>query len=1075
MAKSPLQSFPLVKKSLRAALFVFTLLPLSFGASAQTKSTVPEATNTKINYPSTVLSDFTGTADLEGHIYVIPDSSNNITKYNIREMVQRGYLLKYRKDSNLINLGIDGNATWLVFPISSISANESWSLGLGSQTTGRFVNVKQFELYNLSTGRTLYSSLNEQMSVISIPENFNVNIPQGQTTFLAMYIKTYAGNLTVVSPQLKNGAMVNPLNAILDHLATFLALSGFVLFLCLARTKRSWSHMYVALMWLVVLLRYLVVKNFIFQKFINAEAFVPATWVITTLLLILCFAKSYRSAEERPTPFLCGLAGISFICGVAGLILANATPIAAMCLNYGAQVFIYVTLATLAARQSQLHSRMYYTSLMLICSFLSASIVVTLVLGLNILTITPLTIMAPQILMFAAMLSSLLATFYDENLAEVHQDYRRQANPHTKKILERENSDSDELKEEREKSEHRRLMQVIEQERKVMSEMQIKAAQQTEEMRKAKEAADEATRAKSAFLAVVSHEIRTPMTGIMGMLRLLQDTTLSKEQYEYTTTIKDSGDALLALLNDILDFEKIESGKMELESISFDLKRLLRGIQTLMKGHADFKNIDLILELDPNIPTWVVGDPTRLRQVLLNLINNAIKFTSKGTVYLRVQDLTGKSTDVNNEHSIYFAVQDSGIGISAEAQKKLFMPFAQADSSVSRKYGGTGLGLAICKRLIEAMGGNISISSKESEGSTFFFTLRMMRGAEVKEEGQQDAPQVSASTASSNVFFHHHLKMLVVDDNMINLKVVSGFVDKLGLICVTAGSGREVLELLERETFSVILMDLQLPDMDGTQITQTIRSHSNPDVQRTPIVAFTGNTADSDIEACHQAGMNDFAAKPISFEKMIDILKKADGQLSFKWPIEESLLSDDDISPLMRHMAQQAQESYTPAPQPGSFGADFNPDDIDLNEDDDSFASAVKKFEEIAASGTAEKGTGPLAEYGLDENILNSLVKGLGAGQTKEILVSFYEKSDELIAEIGKSYLNNDKTNLYARAHELKGMAANFGFADLSKLCATIEKAAKDSELEAAKSATDQLGESYSIARSYLNKWLDKN
>ncbi|MEK7801350.1 MAG: response regulator, partial [Pseudomonadota bacterium] len=360
--------------------------------------------------------------------------------------------------------------------------------------------------------------------------------------------------------------------------------------------------------------------------------------------------------------------------------------------------------------------------------------------------------------------------------------------------------------------------------------------------------------------------------------------------------------------------------------------------------------------------------------------------------------------------------------------------------------GGTGLGLTICKRLIEAMGGNISISSKENEGSTFFFTLRMAAGAEANEDQHvHDASNANPLPSNKEIFFHHQLNILIVDDNIINQKVVAGFLDKLGLSYATAGTGKDVLDMIEREKFSAILMDLQLPDMSGIEITKHIRENTNDNIASIPVIAFTGNTAQEDVDTCKNVGMNDFATKPISFEKIVELMQKADGQMDFRWTMTtKTTIVDDGLSPLMRHrMAQESESNRLNASLQiktelhDADHIDFS--SIELDDDDDSFAVAVEQFEAMEkqdALGTQiQKPLGSLAEYGLDEVILKSLTKSLGLAQTIEILVGFYDKADELIAAAGSAFLEGNLPNLYARSHELKGMAANFGFSDLSRLC----------------------------------------
>lgn len=424
------------------------------------------------------------------------------------------------------------------------------------------------------------------------------------------------------------------------------------------------------------------------------------------------------------------------------------------------------------------------------------------------------------------------------------------------------------LKQSKESADQARLLRVIEREREIMEELRQRETQRTEEMRQAKIAADEANSAKSAFLAVVSHEIRTPMTGIMGMVRLMHDTPLSNEQLDYVQTIKDSGDAMLALLNDILDFSKIESGGMQLEIVDFDLQRLLDGVVRLMSGHASQKNIFIRAEIAHDVPRYLKGDPTRLRQVLLNFVGNAIKFTSEGgvTIHVYIDPDFPALYERPNETPVKFVIEDTGIGISEDGQKKLFTPFAQADSSISRKFGGTGLGLAICKRLIEAMGSKIELKSVEGQGSKFFFTLAMDKG-----EGDAIVDEMASAQANQQKAAGVRLTILVVDDNEINRKVVQGILTKYGHKSVVAENGGDAVAMAEYNPFDLILMDIELPDMNGVEATKLIRN--NPKIPKQPhIAALTGNVQQEAINYYIESGMDSHLAKPIEPQKIEQLL-----------------------------------------------------------------------------------------------------------------------------------------------------------------------------------------------------------
>ena len=368
------------------------------------------------------------------------------------------------------------------------------------------------------------------------------------------------------------------------------------------------------------------------------------------------------------------------------------------------------------------------------------------------------------------------------------------------------------------------------------------------------EAAAAATRAKTEFLATMSHEIRTPMNAILGMTHLLERSELTLNQRDQVHTIAASGDALLVILNDILDLSRIEAGKLTLEYKAFDLRRLLDDVINLMSARADEKGIALRVEYDPALPPVLHGDSARLRQVLLNLVGNAVKFTHKGNVTLRAR----RRRDVGDDDSLVpleLAVIDTGIGIEADKRATLFQPFSQADTGIARRYGGSGLGLAICKRLIEAMGGSIGVDSTPGAGSTFYAQLYLEQ-ADTLDMG------LTAETSAANNLRPLHI--LVADDQEINRRVVRALLTQEGHSVKEVASGQEALEAVQHEQFDVVLMDLQMPQLDGIEATRHIRSLPNADRAATPIIALTANILKEEREHCLQAGMDGFIVKPFT-------------------------------------------------------------------------------------------------------------------------------------------------------------------------------------------------------------------
>jgi PAS domain S-box-containing protein len=365
------------------------------------------------------------------------------------------------------------------------------------------------------------------------------------------------------------------------------------------------------------------------------------------------------------------------------------------------------------------------------------------------------------------------------------------------------------------------------------------------ELRASRLAAEQMATAKDHFLATMSHEIRTPMSGVLGMLDMLLETELSPTQHERAITARNSARDLLDILNDILDHTKLENRELQLEIIDFDIESLVDGVIQLSSGRAVEKNVAIGYTVDAGVPTWVRGDPTRLRQVLLNLVGNAVKFTEEGTV----------SVDVTHEAGfLWMRVVDSGVGLSSEQQGRLFQRFSQADASVHRRYGGSGLGLSICRQLVELMGGEVGVESEVGVGSTFWFFVRASQGRPPERGTSSDSPEASVSLPP--------LRVLAAEDNRVNQMVLKNLLDKAGHQVSVVANGVEAVEQATAGSFDLMLMDVQMPEMDGIEATRKIRDLPTA-AARVPIVALTAHAMKGDREVYLAHGMDDYATKPL--------------------------------------------------------------------------------------------------------------------------------------------------------------------------------------------------------------------